>query len=157
MRRRAEKLEIPDLPHILWVEIEDYGRVPFALPDEIRQAELLRFIADVGDPSADPIGNFRINMTAVAVIVGECWFHPELELETEQTGDSDEELVAWGRQLLAEWHRAGWYSSKHIAPAALELSKLMAQVIIDPEEVDRMVGFFSRRAAAGSSDSSGGK
>lgn len=81
MIKTSPPRSIPDRPSkYLTVPLDGDLTLHFRLPNEKRQMELLRFVAARvrGGTSLQVVAD----LDALAAVVGVCWFHPTLDLET---------------------------------------------------------------------------
>lgn len=104
MRERTTHLTVPDRPSkYLTVSLDGDVELSFRLPNEKRQLELLRLVsarASVGS-ELQIVGALDV----LAVLVGVCWFHPSLALETPLpflASDAAAEKAAQGRVEVPE-------------------------------------------------------
>jgi len=81
MRERSTELTVPDRPSkYLRVALDGDSSICFRLPNEKRQLELLRLVATRAQVGSELqiVGALDV----LAVLVGVCWHHPTLALET---------------------------------------------------------------------------
>ena len=142
MKTRTKPLTIPDSR--IYVELEVPGRGPhhFRLPRIARAVELLELIPR--DEVADTVNvleagsrleqmkHYASIEERAALLVGELWWHPTLELESPK-GD--------GAALAEEFHEAG-YAPAEIYSLCLSLYMPLSGLLFPLEEAREGGGFF---------------
>ena len=174
MKPRPTPLTIPDRPSkYLTVSIGDLD-LPFRLPNEKRQMELLQLIAGRMNRDGDSLQIIG-SLDVLAVLVGVCWHHPTLALETplpwkaadaaalvafqEAPEDSRKDagdaarwaaLAEYGETVLDELDEAGYGDRNTVGVAFGAISRAIGRNFLPQEDVEARLGFSEAgRASAG--------
>ncbi len=148
MIERETKREIPDRPHYYGIEVEALGRSYFRIPNPVRQLQLLEMLAEHGTVTKDPIQGVMLNVPPTMAIVGECWFHEELDLETPL---DLHDPIRYGMAILDELHEHGTPLAE-CARMGHALADRFADLLVPDEIVDRALDFSERAAGTRSTN-----
>lgn len=135
MKKRSKPLEIPDSR--IYVELAVPGREPhhFRLPRIARAVDLLELIPrDEVSQTVEVLGDGHSRLERMkhyaqieeraALLVGELWWHRELELEADRKD---------GAALAEEFHEAG-YSPSELYSICLSLYMPLSSLVFPIEE-----------------------
>ena len=174
MQPRPTPLVVPDRPSkYLTVSIGDLD-LPFRLPNEKRQMELLQLIAGRMNRDGDSLQIIG-SLDVLAVLVGVCWYHPTLSLDTplpwksadaaafnassQAPEDSRkaaadaarwEALAGYGEEVLDELDEAGYGDRNTVGVAFGAISRAIGRNFLPQEDVDARLGFSEAgRASVG--------
>lgn len=174
MQTRPTPLEVPDRPSkYITVSIGDLD-LPFRLPNEKRQMELLQLIAGRMNRDGDSLQIIG-SLDVLAVLVGVCWYHPTLSLDTPlpwKSADAAalvasskapedsrkvaadaarwEALAGYGEEVLDELDEAGYGDRNTVGVAFGAISRAIGRNFLPQEDVDARLGFSEAgRASVG--------
>ncbi len=158
MLKRSEPRAIPPESRTIYAVDLERGRVHLRRPDPFTAALLLPLAGNITAADLRNVQGFAAastnarTMSAYAAVVGACWHHRDLDLETPQPvldGSPGDEaaLLTFGRAVLRETHEDGW--------TATEIATLWGHVVknaigsaVDMREVAKVLGFFGQTPAA---------
>lgn len=143
MKKRTEPRKLPDKPHYWTYTDEVAGEHWFRIPFQLTVVKLMREAVKGVDGVSDEDKAER-SMNYSCAMIGRCWFHRDLDLETPLSDD----LQAYGAAVLEELHEYGYspHAIYRMAPALLARMKVL---VISDEEVQARAD-FSAEAASGS-------
>ncbi|MBC8425166.1 hypothetical protein H8E07_13665 [bacterium] len=149
MHERGKPLEIADEEaRTFVVDMGAKGPHRFYTLDPLDAYDLAGAMNDGGvgklakDAGKDLAASTRTYLLYGAAIVGVCWAHPDVALDTEIKRDKNGDLdaVAIGRGVSRELHLAG-YSPTDLFVAYKDIYPQIKAAIVDMEEVGRRVDF----------------
>lgn len=154
MQPRKHRLEIPNKPHYLTIDVEGRGTTSWRVPSMAKSAKILALINEAGivEAMAQPnpfaaLGSKINNLFCCqGALLGMCWYDQNVELST-KSPDKSSGLLEYGEKVFEELHEAEWdWSSVNVV-----FEKLMNEIIgsfISNEEVDKKVDFLSQETAS---------
>jgi|1_EtaG_2_1085319.scaffolds.fasta_scaffold73995_2 hypothetical protein len=112
------------------IELEGLPAQWFRLPNDRIVVELIETLSRFS--VLDDGLSFGGSVDALAAIVGASWWDPTRILETEKPRRGGDWL-AYGEQVLEEFHEEGISGTVHLAPWAAELAKRFGSILTSPE------------------------
>ena len=144
MKKRETPREVPDAAHYLRVEVDTNGTHVFRIPSMAKARVEVTKARGALREDEEAVKQASMLLLSGAFI-GECWFHPEWDLETVRGRMSIED---YGCAIHEELHEAG-YSSAEIARLVSEVSVALSAKAMARDDIDSAKAFFARTVEAG--------
>jgi len=121
-------------PNPIYFELEVDGIDPqwFRIPNDRIISELITLLADFA--SLDDAISFEGSIDVLAAFVGVSWWGSDYAIETQQPRRGGDWL-AFGEDVLEEFHEHGLGGTTHIARWAAELAKRFGAALVSPEQM----------------------